>query len=309
LVFAQGCGSDDAIDGSGNSGVVDHIETVFVIVMEKKGWGEVKANPSAPYLNDTLLPIASHAEAYKGPNSGNLHPSEPNYIWLEAGDNLGIVNDDDPDLNHQATTDHLVIYLEHAGVSWKSYQEDITGADCPLTSVGQYRPKHNPMVFFDDVTDTNDPQSQHCIDHMAPLGGLETDLANATAARYNFITPNQCNDMHTTCAPLNDQVAQGDAWLREWVPKILGSQQYKDGGALFITWDEAELFGGCLANCPIGMIVVSPLAKGGGYQNDLVYDHSSTLKSLQKIFDLTPLLRAAGDEATEDLRGLFKSFP
>jgi len=41
-----------------------------------------------------------------------------------------------------------------AGVSWKTYQEDISGLTCPLASVNKHSPKHNPFVYFDDVTNT-----------------------------------------------------------------------------------------------------------------------------------------------------------
>ena len=77
-----------------------------------------------------------------------------------------------------------------------------------------------------------------------------------------------------------------------------------------ITWDEAELAADCInANCPIGMIVLSPLAKGGGYNNMIPYDHSSTLKTIQEIFQITPLLRHAADPEVRDLSDLFNTFP
>jgi phospholipase C len=285
--------------------------------MENKVWSDVKGSADAPYLNGTLLPQASVAENYKGANNGNLHPSEPNYIWLEAGDNLGITNDDDPDANHRPETDHLVTLLETAGVTWRSYQEDIGGDVCPLTSIGEYKPKHNPMVFFDDVTNNNDPSSARCIEHMRPFtdtgtpgGDFESDLAAGTVAAYNFVIPNQCNDMHSACAPQNNEIKQGDDWLAAWIPKIQASPAYQDGGAIFITWDEGGISSSCiLANCPIGMFVISPRAKGGGYSNMIAYDHSSTLKSMQEIFEVTPLLRGAANPAVNDLADLFTTFP
>jgi len=69
----------------------------------------MKGSPSAPYINRALLPIASHAEQYHNPP--NLHPSLPNYLWLEAGTNFGILNNDDPSSNHQSTSLHLVDLL------------------------------------------------------------------------------------------------------------------------------------------------------------------------------------------------------
>ena len=273
--------------------------TVFLIVMENHNWSDIKNNPSAPFINNTLLPMASYAEQYFNP-PGN-HPSEPNYLWLEAGTNFGIYNDADPYANHQSTTQHLVTLLNNVHISWKSYQESISGTGCPLTGDGLYAPKHNPMVFFDDVTNTNDPNSSNCISHVRPYTELAKDLQHNTEANYNFITPNLCDDMHDTCPPLNDPVKQGDSWLAQNLPTILNSQAYKNGGIIFITWDEGE--GG---DGPIGMIVLSNFAKGGGYSNAIHYTHSSTLRTLEEIFGVTPLL---GDVANAtDLRDLFKTF-
>ena len=47
-----------------------HIKTVFLIVMENHNWtgapsGNIKGNPSAPYINYTLLPMASYANDYR----------------------------------------------------------------------------------------------------------------------------------------------------------------------------------------------------------------------------------------------------
>jgi phosphatidylinositol-3-phosphatase len=268
--------------------------TVFLILLENHNWSSIQGNTAAPYINTTLLPSASYTQQYYNP-PGN-HPSEPNYLWLEAGTNFGITNDDDPVTNHQSTSSHLVSLLTQAGISWKAYQEDIDGSTCPLTSVGRYAPKHNPMIFFDDVTDSNNPQSATCIAHERPYNEFARDLQNGTVARYNFITPNLCNDMHD-CS-----ISTGDTWLAHAVPQILASQVYMRGGVLFITWDE-----GVGGDGPIGMIVLSPNAKGGGYTNTIPYIHSSTLRTIQEIFGVTPFL---GDAANAtDLSDLFRVFP
>lgn len=275
--------------------------TVFLIVMENHNWADIKGNPSAPYINDALLPRASYAARYDNP-PGN-HPSLPNYLWLEAGTSFGIHDDNAPGIDHQGTTAHLVTLLRNAGISWKAYQENIDGRTCPLTGNYPYAPKHNPTVYFDDVTGANDPRSAYCIAHERPYTELATDLRDNTTARYNLITPNLCDDMHDACAPTNDAVKQGDAWLARAVPRILASAAYRAGGVLLITWDEGE--GG--ADGPIGMIVLSPHAKGHGYRNAIHYTHSSALRTIEEIFGVHPLL---GDAArATDLRDLFSTFP
>lgn len=283
---------DPPPQGSAAAPSLPPIQTVFIILEENHNWSQITPS-AAPYIRNTLVPMGAHAEQYFNP-PGN-HPSEPNYVWLEAGSNSGITDDNDPAVNHQSTVDHLVSYLEKAGISWKSYQEDIDGNSCPLVGVNLYAPKHNPMVFFDDVTGGNNPNSPSCISHIRPYSELAADLQNNTVSRYNFITPNLCNDMHD-CS-----VAIADAWLSREVPKIFASSAYKNGGALFIAWDEAGTGDG-----PIGMIVLSPFAKTN-YSNSIHYTHSSTLRTLQEIFGVAPLLRDAANAT--DLSDLFQSAP
>ena len=283
--------------GNGGGGPTP-AKKVFLILMENHDWVDIKGSASAPYLN-SLLAIGAHAEQYYNPPG--LHPSEPNYVWLEAGDNFGIRNDDDPSINAVDSTAHLVTQIEAAGLTWKSYQEDIDGATCPLVSMGNYAAKHNPMVFFKDVTDGNAAMSKRCIAHVRPFTELDGDLANDTVGNYNFITPNLCNDMHDSCPPTNDPIAQGDAWLSTQIPKLLASDAYANGATVIITWDEGEPGDG-----PIGLIVLSKAAKIG-YAGSVHYTHSSTLRTLQTIFGLSPLL---GDAArATDLSDLFTTLP
>src|SRR5215831_17871179 len=73
-------------------------------------------------------------------------------------------------------------------------------------------------------------------------------------------------------------------------PRSSPSQAYAATGVLFITWDEADTGDG-----PIGMIVLSPVAKGGGYSNRIHYTHSSTLRTVEEIFGVGPLLHDAAN--------------
>jgi hypothetical protein len=160
------------------------------------------------------------------------------------------------------------------------------------------------MVFFDDVTDTNQPDSENCIAHMRPYEELATNLQQNNVARYNFITPDQCNDMHDSDGcQTKDSVKNGDTWLSAAIPPILDSKAYRAGGIILIIWDE----GNGDSDGPIGMIVLSPNGKGNGYSNKIHYTHSSTLLTLEEIFDVKPLL---GDAANAtDLSDLFTTFP
>jgi hypothetical protein len=143
---------------------------------------------------------------------------------------------------------------------------------------------------------------------------LSTDLANNTVAQYNWITPDQYNDMHTAltngfvyhgAAYTGDQaaIAQGDNFLSIVVPQIMASQAYQNNGLIVIWFDESE--GGDDSSRTIGEIVISPDAKGNAYTNNILYTHSSDLKTLEEVYGVGPCLGGACNAA--DLSDLFKS--
>jgi phospholipase C len=119
----------------------DGISNVFVIVLENHNWSEILGNPSTPYINSLLTrDDASYASQYFNPPG--VHPSEPNYIWMEAGDNtlpsgsdtLTFNTDNDPSpVYSTSTTDHLTTYLNAAGISWKAYAEGAPGTSYART--------------------------------------------------------------------------------------------------------------------------------------------------------------------------------
>jgi phosphatidylinositol-3-phosphatase len=371
----------------------EEIKTVFVIAMENHNWTQpanqftgsiqqIYQNPNAPFINSLVNGSAfalingswvhisqqvAYATAYHNVlatptgNNPHIHPSEPNYIWAEGGDNFGVLNDNDPlkpgGQTIQNTTAHLSTLLTNAGKTWKSYQEDIDLAVDPATgklinvplpqnqwtvplasisgtfAVGyvnkyngsnqyNYAAKHNPMVFFTDTAGNGDVTPANPMSsHYAPLQQLEIDLANNNVADYNWITPNQYNDMHSILTGgykglTGDAAAikQGDDFLSQIIPVIMASDAYKNHGAIIIWWDESEkdgvatdTQGGDDFNHTIGEIVISsrahPNVKGQPHASPINFSHSSDLKTLQEIFRVGPLL---GDAINaEDLSDLF----
>src|SRR6201982_2774885 len=134
----------------------DDIKTVFVIAMENHNWTQpanqftgniqqIFQNPNAPFINSLVNGTASapingvqtdissqvaYASNYHNVlatpsgNNPSIHPSEPNYIWAEAGTNFGVLNDNDPFSTtggtNQNTDLHLSTLLTQAGKTWKS---------------------------------------------------------------------------------------------------------------------------------------------------------------------------------------------
>jgi hypothetical protein len=266
--------------------------SVFTIVMENKSYGDIIGNGAAPYINQ----LAQQNALAAGYHDSYVHPSEPNYIWMVAGENFGILNDNDPSASNVITShSHLADQLERAGLSWKSYQESM-GAPCGLTSHGTYAVKHDPFVYFADVNGWNGTTfapGARCTDHVVDYSQLATDLAAGQVPDYVFITPDLQHDMH------DGSIAAGDAWLAAELPKILASSAYKNGGALFILWDE----GSSQSDDP-PFIAVSPNAKPG-FVSNVSYDTSSYLKTVQDMLGVEPLPCAAQPEAVQPMNDLF----
>src|ERR1041384_7987235 len=251
--------------------------TVFTIVMENHSRGEIFGNSQAPYINQ----LANENAVALGYHDSYVHPSEPNYLWMVAGQNFGVLDDADPSAHHIATTSHLADQIEAAGLTWKAYQESM-GTPCGLTSHGRYAAKHDPFVYFNDINGWDGTAfhvSPRCTDHVVDYAQLDADLANHAVPDYVFITPNLDHDMH------DGSIADGDAWLAREVPKLLASDAFQRGGVLFLLWDEG---GGTPAADDPPFIAISPHVKAG-FVSQADYDTSSYLKTVQAVLGMDAL--------------------
>lgn len=286
-------GADDGEDEAtaAQAATTSKIKVIFVIAMENHDASQIYGNTTdAPFINGTLLP--GFAKASKFNDELPTLVSEPHYVFMEAGTNSfadrSFTTDSVPSAtNSTNSTAHLVTQIKNAtnGVTWMSYQEGLnsTSGACPIATSGFYAPKHDPFIFFQDVSG-NPPSKTNafCAAHHKPLSALAADLTNNTVSSYNFITPNQCNDMHgQTGCPNSNTIRAGDDWLKANLPPIL-SFANAHAGVVFITWDE----GSSTTLAPF--IVVGPNVKAG-FTSSISYDHKSLLKSIEEILNL-PLL-------------------
>jgi len=260
--------------------------TVFTIVMENHSRGEIFGNNQAPYINQ----LASEHAVALGYHDAFVHPSMPNYFWMVAGQNFGILDDGDPSSHHLGTQSHIADQIEASGLTWRSYQESM-GAPCGLTSHGRYAAKHNPFAYFDDINGWDGVAfhpEQRCNAHVVDYSQLDADIANHAVPSYVFITPNLDSDMHDA------SIAHGDAWLAAEVPKLMATDNYKNGGVIFLMWDEG---GGSPASDDPPFIAISPHAVSG-MRSTVDYDTSSYLKTVQNILGLGELPCAASADRT-----------
>ena len=186
--------------------------TVFTLVMENRSRGQILGNLDAPFINA----LASGNAIAGGYHDAYVHPSEPNYLWMVAGENFGILSDNDPGpSNIIDARGHIVNQIEQAGLTWRAYAESM-GKPCTLTSHGDYAARHVPFLFFADIDGWDGARfepSARCDAHVVDYAQLDADLAAGTLPDYVFITPNLAHDMH------NGTMQAGDAWASVQVPK------------------------------------------------------------------------------------------
>ena len=141
--------------------------------------------------------------------------------------------------------------LSSAQLSWHAYVEgmvDETGApdncvypgpeEADAPEPGGYATTQNPFVYFHSLVDLGD-----CAANDPPIDPLTADLRKAEKTpNYSFIAPTPCESGASgQCrAGGSEGPANADAFLSEWVPKILASPAYKAGGLLIVNFASAN---------------------------------------------------------------------
>jgi phosphatidylinositol-3-phosphatase len=247
------------------------LRRVVWIVMENHGYRQVVGARDAPYLN-RLARACGLATNFQA----ETHPSLPNYIAMTSGSTQGVTDDVPP---AEQSLDVPSIFSQ-LGRGWRALQESMPST-CARDDSGEYAVRHNPAVYYRNV-------QRACAAQNVPLRDPP-----AVSARFTFITPNLCDDMHD-CS-----VGTGDRWLARWVPRILRTPAYRTGTmALFITWDEDD---GNEGN-RIATLVVSPGTRRGT-RSATAFDHYSLLRTTEEILGLPLLGEAAG---AASMRGAFR---
>jgi hypothetical protein len=314
------------------------IKHVWIVVLENKNYDDTfGASSQAPYLAQTLPASGELLRQYYGIG----HHSLDNYIAMISGQpptpetqaDCGTFSDfvrSGPDSNGVAVGSGCVYpsdvqtigdQLEGKGLAWKQYAEDM-GTACRHPAVGtadpdegakpdnQYATKHVPFVYFHSIIDR-----PICNTNVVDLSALTGDLSSAsTTPSFSFITPDLCSDGHdASCAdPSQPGGYQGiNSFLQTWIPRIVYSPAYADGGLVIVTFDESgsdstpccaepqspntATNGGSYAGDGggrAGAVLLSRYIKAGTV-NDTPYNHYSLLRSLEDLFGL-PYLGYAG---------------
>jgi phosphatidylinositol-3-phosphatase len=196
----------------------------------------------------------------------------------------------------------LVDQLAGRGIGWKAYMESAPSSCYKGGSVGQYYKGHNPFVSFKSIVN-NPSQCANVVPYTQSR--MTTDLNQPSPPSFVWITPNQCNDMHSKCAPTNNVVGQGDTWLKSTIPAVQATTWYRNGGIIILTWDESatrDSSGVPGTNDSGGHIATVVISAGnhGPYPN--AGDHFGTLRGLEEAYGVS-CLAAACNSAHGDIRG------
>ena len=161
-----------------------------------------------------------------------------------------------------------------------------------------YSPLLNPFVFFHSLLDLGD-----CDENDVPFTDLTGDLKKPeTTANLSYISPSLCNaGFLGECregAP--EGAAAADAFLAKVVPEILKSPAYKQDGLLIVSFGAADPAPPTDPAAPppaeplrTGALLVSPLLAPGA-TDGAAYDPYSVLRSIEDLFNLSPLGNAGG---------------
>lgn len=279
-----------------------------------------------PYASSgpSMTTIANFLSANPGFTGQNLSGLLQNagISWTSYTEGTCLLNSNGLDFNSNTTSGGATLTNNISPIGTRTVPtSSFSGTSAtytnPYNGSHQYNfaTKHTGQLFFTatnggTTTAANTSPSNPEASHYAPLEQLSSDLANNTQAQYCVITPDQYNDGHTalsaaftyhnyggtgsgvdqTYAGGSDlaRIAQMDSFCAIIVPQIMSSPVYQSGHAAIVLWtDETE---GSPQNDfyhTLAEIVISPLAKGNGYNSSLNYTHSSDLATMQKIFGVT----------------------
>jgi hypothetical protein len=226
---------------------------VVWVVFENHSYNQVIGSSSAPYFNKLAgrCGLATNFTSLR-------HPSLPNYIGLTSGSTHGITDNGSPS-KHPLNVPSIFSQLPSGGS--RSLQESMP-SNCALGSSGRYAVRHNPEAYYTNVRGD-------CTRYDVPLGSP----ANISA-RFTFVTPNLCSDMHD-CS-----VSTGDSWLAGFLPPLLASSEYRAGKtAIFVTFDE-----GSGDNHVVTIVVAPPVHPGA--RSGTAYTHYSLLRTTEEMLGL-----------------------
>lgn len=342
---------------------------IFYIMMENHGSSQIIGNKAdAPYINQLTARYNVATNFH-----GVTHPSLPNYLSMFSGSSQGIWDDCKAGANvtcapeefvpgsgdstdsasltsaqvasasktpHMFSGKNLVDQLEAKDLSWKAYMQSMPeagyqGEYAPTvngTTVNLYAQKHNPFMYFSDVNSPGNPRLQRVVPFEK---NFDADLAAGTVPAFNWISPDQCHDMHgvsPSSASLiglpacgypasgldHGAIKLGDQFLKDTVSKIMKSRTWQtSNSSIVIAWDENDYSGYSGGpGSPVGeggtvlgggdapLLVIN--SKAGPHKiSDTRADHYTVLATIERLWHLGCLENSCSPRTSGSLENLF----
>jgi hypothetical protein len=343
---------------------------IFLIMMENHGTDQILGNTAdAPFIN-ALAARYNVALNYHGvthpsmPNylamvSGSFQgiwddckagadvTCAPEEFVPDSGDATDTASLTPAEFASASKTPHLfaakniVDQLEASGRSWKAYMQSMPSAGyqgeyAPVingTTVKLYAQKHNPFMYFSDISSAGNPR----LNHIVPFAGnFSADLRTGNVPNFVWISPDQCHDMHgisPSAANLiglpacgypdsgldHGAIQLGDEFLKQTVGEIMASRTWRTTkSSIVIAWDENDYSG--YSGGPGSPVGANGVVLGGGNAPLLVInsaagphlatnqlaDHYTVLATIERLWHLGCLANTCSPVTSGSLEQLFR---
>lgn len=262
---------------------VPNAPKVVLVVLENK-------NPEAAE-NDNLqfLSRLRREGAYLTQYYGVAHPSQPNYVALISGSTKGVDGDSPARLERP----HLGQKLQ----SWMVYAEDYPKGGCNTSlSINRYVRRHVPFLSFADV---QDDKNSICREHISDFDDFVSAAMAHRLPSFSLVIPNLDHDAHDA------DLADADAWLAKKFFPLLNDPGFKREVILIVTFDENDAWWPYFDRNDNRVYTVlwgdHVIPKK---TSTTVYDHYSLLRTIEAMFDLSPM--STGDGKAAVIEGIWR---
>lgn len=266
--------------GKASAAAVPSFGHVFVIVGENKSLYQITSS-KAPYIMRTLKPASAWFTDYNDVAKGSL----ADYVALTSGQYASCQTRGPCGIFSVPS-----IFSQVGSGAWKDWNESMP-SNCyksdagSLSKLNAYQAGHNPALWYAGLP---------CSTYDVPAGTTGPDnmsyfnnaLAAGTVPKYNFISPNNCEDSHNSCNGANI-VTEYDNFLKREIPLIEASPAFGSDGVIFVTYDEGYR---PTSNPNTMMIVIGPQVQAGTYTGH--FDHYSTVATIEQGLGLGCLANA-----------------
>ncbi len=231
---------------------------VVIVVEENRSQSNIIGNKAAPFINQLAAGGAMMSQSF-----AEVHPSEPNYYALFAGDTL--VKDNVCPVN-AGNEPNLGSQLLGAGYTFVGFAESLPAPGSEDCRAGKYARKHVPWANF-----TNIPANRSL-----PFSAFPARENFASLPTVSMVIPNLDNDMH------DGSIAQGDQWLYQNLSQY-ASWARANNSVLILTWDEDDN----TSRNQIPTVIYGAGVRPGTYDQPI--SHYNVLSTVEQMYGLPKL--------------------